>query len=223
MSFHAGRRALACAAALALALLATFSAAPVVAAPNDTPLDRYLDGLKTWRAAFTQSLTDARGRTRGVTRGTLVLQRPGRFRWESAPDGAAPGAQVMVADGRNLWFLDRDLEQVTVKPAGDALTATPAALLAGTAPLRVAFEVQAEARRDGLEWVAVRPRAADAEFRRARFGFAGLELRRLELDDKLGQRAELVFARSERNGEVRPDELAFTPPAGADLIGKPVQ
>jgi len=210
-------------AALSLAALVAFGVAPVLAASNDTPLDRYLDGLKTWRATFTQSLTDARGRARSTTSGTLVLQRPGRFRWESAPEGATPGAQVMVADGRNLWFLDRDLEQVTVKPAGDALTATPAALLAGTAPLRVAFEVQAEARRDGLEWVAVRPRAADAEFRRARFGFAGLELRRLELDDKLGQRAELVFTRSERNGEVRADELAFTPPAGADLIGKPVQ
>ena len=135
---------------------------------------------------------------------------------------------IVVASGKRSFGLQAVTnfrhDRFHVAPLGVAsYQQTPAALLAGTAPLRVAFEVQVEGRRDGLEWVAVRPRAADAEFRRARFGFAGLELRRLELDDKLGQRAELVFTRSERNGEVRPDELAFTPPAGADLIGKPVQ
>lgn len=205
----------------AFALLVGALCAPLAAAA-DTALDRYLEGLRSWRAAFTQSLSDARGRTRGLTRGTLVVQRPGKFRWESAPEGAQASAQVMVADGRNLWFLDRDLEQVTVKPAERAMTATPAALLAGTAPLRENFEVQAEARREGLEWVAVRPKNADAEFRRARFGFSGLELKRLELEDKLGQNAILSFSRSERNGEVGRDELTFVPPAGVDVIGKAV-
>lgn len=202
---------------MTLAVVASFAHATEV-----TVLDRYLDDLRSWRTAFTQSLTDARGRARGTTQGTLVLQRPGKFRWESAPEGVSGSAQVMVADGRNLWFLDRDLDQVTVKPAGNALTATPAALLAGTAPLRDNFEVQAEARRDGLEWVAVRPKAVDAEFRRARFGFAGPELKKLELEDKLGQRALLVFARSERNGNVSRDEFVFVPPPGVDVIGKSV-
>lgn len=193
------------------------------AAPADTALDRYLDGLRAWRASYTQTLTDARGRARGETQGVLLIQRPGKFRWESAPRGATATAQLMIADGRNLWFYDRDLEQVTVKPAARALSATPAALLSGAAPLREAFGVEAKGQRDGLEWVAVQPKSVDAEFRSARFGFAGLELRRLEIDDKLGQRAELRFARSERNGEVRADELAFATPAGVDVIGKPVQ
>ena len=40
--------------------------------------------------------------------------------------GAAQSPQLMVADGKNLWFYDRDLEQVSVKAAASALTATPA-------------------------------------------------------------------------------------------------
>ena len=39
----------------------------------------------------------------------------------------------MVCDGTNLWFFDRDLQQVTVKPVDAALTATPAMLLSGGA------------------------------------------------------------------------------------------
>ena len=56
---------------------------------------------------------------------------PGKFRWESAPEGAEPGAQLLVADGRNLWFMDRDLQQATVRPLDQALPQSPALLLAG--------------------------------------------------------------------------------------------
>ena len=182
-----------------------------------TALDQYLEGLVSWRAEFTQSTTDARGRTRPVQEGLLVVQRPGRFRWQIRSTGtpASQAAQVMVADGKNLWFYDRDLDQVT------ALTATPAMLLAGTVPLRERFDVAATGRRGGLEWVKVVPRGLDAEFREARFGFAGLELRRLELDDKLGQQVVLSFRGGVRNPALPPSMLRFEPPAGADLIGKP--
>ena len=209
------------AALLALGLHAPM---PAQGAAPATALDRYLDGLVSWRADFTQTMVDARGRRRPPQDGTLVVQRPGRFRWEirAAGAGVMTPDQVMVADGRNLWFYDRDLEQVTVKPAGGALTATPAMLLAGTVPLREAFDIAAAGRRDGLDWVRAAPRGVDAEFREARFGFAGLELRRLEIDDRLGQRVALAFRGGQRNPAIPPGVLRFDPPAGADLIGKPL-
>ena len=129
----------------------------------------------------------------------------------------------MVADGRNVWFYDRDLEQVTVRAAGKALSATPAMLLAGTTPLRATFKVMTAERRDGLDWVKVRPLRTGGDFREARFGFAGLELRRLEIDDKLGQKALLRFDNGIRNPRLNPADLRFEPPAGADVIGRPVE
>lgn len=211
-------------AAAGLLVLIPAAASAQGGSPSVTALDRYLAGLSGWRAEFTQSTTDARGRTKPVQEGLLAVQRPGRFRWEirSAGAPAAQPAQVMVADGKNLWFYDRDLEQVTVKPAGGALTATPAMLLAGTVPLRERFEVASNGRRAGLDWVRVVPRGLDAEFREARFGFSGLELRRLELDDQLGQRVVLLFRNGVRNPALPATTLRFDPPAGADVIGKPV-
>ena len=169
--------------------LCSAAAWPAQTTATTTALDRFLDGLTAWRAEFSQSMTDSRGRTRESQRGVLLVQRPGKFRWE-----VGPPEQLMVADGRNVWFYDRDLEQVTVRLANRALSATPAMLLAGTVELRSAFKIESAGPRAGLEWVRARPLRADSEFREARFGFAGLELRRLEIDDKLGQQAVLVFS-----------------------------
>lgn len=199
---------------LALAMLAVLPAA--LPAQQTTALDRFLEGLTSWQATFTQTVTDSRGRARPGESGQFIVQRPGRFRWEIG------NAQLMVADGRNLWFLDRDLEQVTVKPASRALTATPATLLAGAMPLRNQFRLEAEGRRENLDWVRVTPLSASAEFRFARLAFAGLELRRMELLDALGQRVTLVFTASRRNAPVDPAALTFTPPPGADVIGTPL-
>jgi outer membrane lipoprotein carrier protein len=128
----------------------------------------------------------------------------------------------MVADGRNLWFYDRDLEQVSVKAAAAALTATPASLLAGDENIRERFTVAPAGRHDGFDWVKVVPREGDADFREAQLAFLRGELKRMVLKDKLGQTVRLDFINSERNAPVAEAEMKFTPPEGADVIGTPV-
>jgi outer membrane lipoprotein carrier protein len=140
----------------------------------------------------------------------------------TAAAGSKAGVgQLMVSDGRNLWFLDRDLEQVTVKPVDAALSATPAMLLSGTVDVRKNFNLTSAGARDGFDWVLVEPHGADADFRDALFGFAGGDLKRMILEDKLGQTATIIFDRIERNGPVTPQETSFTPPKGTDVIGTP--
>jgi outer membrane lipoprotein carrier protein len=190
-------------------------------AHGQTPLDGYLEHLKTLRAEFSQVVTDGRGLTVQQAAGKLTIVRPGRFRWELTPEGGS-SPQLMVADGRNLWFYDRDLEQVSVKAAAAALTATPASLLAGDENIRERFTVSAAGRRDGFDWVKVVPKEGDADFREAQLAFLRNELKRMVLKDKLGQTVRLDFVNSERNAPVSEAEMKFTPPEGADVIGTPV-
>jgi outer membrane lipoprotein carrier protein len=208
-------------------------------------LDRYLDGLTTLRTAFTQTVTDARGTQTEAGEGTMLVQRPGRFRWDFQPrvDSAmaplppstlAPSAatahgadgergQLLVADGKNLWFYDRELSQVSVKPVAAALSATPVTLLSGSAAqLHQSFDIAAAGSHDGLDWVNVKPRSAEADFNHAELGFERDRLVRMVVIDRLGQTVRLDFSRSERNARVDPSELQFTPPAGVDVIGTPV-
>jgi outer membrane lipoprotein carrier protein len=188
-------------------------------AQAQTPLDTYLTHLKTLRAEFAQTVTDGKGEQVQKAQGTLIIVRPGRFRWELTPEGGSP--QLMVADGKNLWFYDRDLEQVSVKAATAALTATPAGLLSGDGDIRELFTVTTVGKKDGFDWVLVKPRQSDADFREARLGFSESELKHMVLKDKLGQTVRLEFRKSERNPPVAESEVKFTPPSGADVIGTP--
>ena len=188
-----------------------------------TPLDSYLEQLKTLRTEFSQVVTDSKGRQVQDARGKLVIVRPGRFRWELTPSGNGSSPQLMVADGKNLWFYDRDLEQVSVKPVSAALTATPAGLLSGEGNIRELFNVSSAGRKDGLDWVLVAPKQGDADFREARLAFAKADLKRMVLKDKLGQTVNLDFEKSERNPSVDEADVKFTPPPGADVIGTPAK
>jgi outer membrane lipoprotein carrier protein len=207
---------------MALALLLFCGAA---CAQGATPLDAYLQDLKTLRVEFLQTLADAHGKETDRASGILIVARPGKFSWEIHPQsqgGAGSGAgQLMVCDGTNLWFLDRDLQQVTVKPVDTTLSATPAMLLAGGVDLRKNFKISPAGERTGLSWVLVEPAGTEADFRSALFGFANGELKRMILEDKLGQTATLIFQKVVRNGLVSPDEVSFTPPPNVDVIGTP--
>jgi outer membrane lipoprotein carrier protein len=212
-----------------LVLAATLALAGAQAhaqAATRTALDGYLTSLKTLRADFSQTVNDGRGESVQQAQGKLVIVRPGKFRWELTPQnaGSVTGTpQLMISDGKNLWFYDADLEQVSVKPAAAALTATPASLLSGDGNFHDIFRTTTAGKRDGLTWVKVVPIGADADFREVQVGFAGSgsELRRMVLKDKLGQTVTLDFRTSVRNQPVADSEVSFTPPAGADVIGTP--
>jgi outer membrane lipoprotein carrier protein len=185
-----------------------------------TMLDAYLEDLSSLRTGFTQVVLDAKGQELESGEGTLLVRRPGRFRWEYTPAGGGP--QLLVADGANLWFYDRDLQQATVKPAAAALSSTPVVLLSGTpAEMRSAFTVSEAGSHDELQWVRVTPRSSSAEFSSAELGFRGAQLARLVIHDRLNQTDTLDFKHSVRGARVSDSELRFTPPSGVDLIGTP--
>ena len=103
-----------------LLMLVPAWASAAVAAPEDavSRVEAYLGPLKTLSADFVQVVRNRDGEITDRAAGTLSLSRPDRFRW----DYREPYVQTIVADGRQLWLYDADLEQVTVR----ALEAGPA-------------------------------------------------------------------------------------------------
>jgi outer membrane lipoprotein carrier protein len=208
------------------ALAATFALAAGVAhsepAADAAALARvegYVAGLGSVRAKFVQRLFDAKGRETQLASGTLYIRRPGRFRWEYR----APAEQLVVSDGSTVWLYDRDLEQVTVKPIGESLSTTPAMLLSGRGRVRESFEVSDGGAADGLTWVKLSPRVQDTDFRELRLGFAGRELRRMELRDRLEQLARIELEGVERNVALADALFSFTAPPGVDVVGAPAR
>lgn len=180
-------------------------------------VDRYLARIETLRAEFRQEIVDSTGSVRDAASGTLAVAKPGRFRW----DYRSPGEQLLVSDGATLWLYDVDLEQVTVRRAGETLSATPASLLSGTGKASEAFDIRDAGIADGVEWVDLTPRLQDTDFRLIRLGFLQGAPARMELVDRLGQTTRIHFTSVEVNPALPPALFAFEIPAGVDVLGSP--
>jgi len=187
------------------------SAADARAAARLTSAVTSLEGL---RAEFRQTVTDANGESIESAEGSVSLARPGRFRW----DYRAP-PQLIVSDGTTVWLYDADLAQVTVRPAAETLSGTPALLLSGTGRLDDEFAISDGGAADGLSWSRLQPKRPDGDFSELSVGIAGGEMRRLTLVDRLGQTTRLEFSRIERNPKFDAGTFTFVPPPGVDVVG----
>ena len=179
-------------------------------------LKAFIAGAKTAEADFSQTVTDRNGRITQRASGKMAFARPGKFRW----DYTTPYSQVIVGDGTRLWLYDADLDQVTVKPLGEIVAGTPAALLAGDNAIEKYFNLKDARDADGLEWLEATPRSRDTTFESIRMGFRGDTLAQMELLDQFGQRTTLKLSRFARNLSLPAARFKFTPPKGADVIGE---
>jgi outer membrane lipoprotein carrier protein len=207
-------------AAAGLIFLAAFSVAvPASAAqPAASPaaeVEKNLSGLSSWTADFEQTIDDGHGNVLRSAAGRLYLQRPGKFRW----DYVKPSEQVILADGKKIWFYDKDLAQANVRDMDTSLASTPASLLSGSGSVSTQFNVTALPPSGGLQWFQLLPKHADTDFQLVRIGFDKGELRSMFLADKLNQITQLTFFNSKRNEKLAPDLFTFVPPAGVDVIG----
>jgi outer membrane lipoprotein carrier protein len=195
-------------------------ALPGAAAQTDNGLQRleaFTAQLESLRAQFVQSLFDAQGKAVQESRGTVLLQRPGRFRWEYR----LPYEQLIVADGEKLWVYDTELQQVTVKELDNALGNAPIMLLSERRPLAEDFIIHNLQPRDGLQWVELEPRVKDTDFTRITLGMDEQGMKVMELRDSFGQATEVRFVNLEINVVPAAGSFVFVPPAGVDIIGKP--
>lgn len=199
---------------LGVAALMLLAAAGARADAVDT-LESFIAEVKTGRAAFAQTVTSPDGAKQRSSSGSFEFARPNRFRFAYVK----PYEQLIVADGEKVWLYDADLNQVTVRPFDQALGATPAALLAGTA-LDRDFELKALSDSGGLQWAEALPKAKDGSFQSLKIGFRGKTLAAIEIVDAFGQRSRLDFSQVEANPDVPVERFRFTPPPGADVIAQ---
>jgi len=173
---------------------------------------------KTMRAEFVQTIQSNNKKVPEENRGVLTMQRPGKFLW----DYQYPYQQQIIADGKNLWIYDIDLEQAIVKPLDLVLGDTPAVLLSGAASVTERFKVEEmpSLKGDtGLDWLRLEPNNNDVGFEQILLAFKGTDLKVMQLTDAFGQTTRLVFSKLEKNPKIDPAIFNFVPPEGVDVIG----
>jgi len=155
------------------------------------------------------------------TQGRFVFQRPGRFIW----DTQKPYEQKLIADGKQLILWDKDLNQATIRPAGQILSASPAAILFGEASLDQSFDLVEGEERLGMKWVALSPKknpnakdGNDLPYTKISVGMANGLPKALELIDGLGSVVLVSLDKIQLNVNLSPNRFTFTPPAGAEVL-----
>ena len=196
---------------LAAALLA-LAAGAAQADAADT-LREFVRDVKSGQASFTQTVVSTDGARKKTSSGQFEFARPNRFRFTYTK----PFEQLIVADGQKVWIFDTDLNQASSRAIGQALGATPAALLAGGS-LDAEFALAPLPARDGLDWALATPKAKDGPFQSMRVGFRGKELAAVEITDSFGQVSRLQFTQYQANTPVVAERFRFVPPFGADVI-----
>ena len=187
-------------------------------AEGEALLHDFVNNVHTLSGRFEQQLVDANDIVVEEANGTLVIQKPGRFRWTYFE----PYEQVLVADGLNVWSYDVDLEQVTVKPQEELLGNTPAALLGGAGDVLDDFDYIGSFVDRGTVWVQLRPISTDNGFTKIELGFNDGTLRRLIFSDNLEQTTLIALFDVKVNGDIASEEFEFTPPSDVDLVGIPL-
>jgi len=178
-------------------------------------LREFIQKTQTFKAAFHQKLLDKNFQDVQEASGSMMFQRPGKFRWVYEK----PYQQLIVGDGSRVWFYDQDLNQVTVRQLDLAIGNSPAALLAGSSAIEKDFNLTEINIEDEIDWLEATPKHKETNFELIRMGFTKTgELREMILRDNFGQFTLLVFSEIHFNPTLAIELFQFKPPSGADVI-----
>ncbi len=152
------------------------------------------------------------------TSGQFIFQRPGRFVW----DTQKPYEQKLIMDGKQLLMWDKDLNQLTIRSANQALAASPAAILFGDAALDQQFELEEAGTKTNLQWVNLKPKAkpgqGDLPYTQIAIGMSAGLPKALELTDGFGSMVLIVFNQMQINPSVDASRFQLKPPQGAEVL-----
>ncbi|PPE73009.1 outer membrane lipoprotein carrier protein LolA [Solimonas fluminis] len=196
------------------ALLGLASILPAHAEDPQTTLRKFVDGVQTLTADFSQVQSDEAGKVTGTSSGKIALSRPGKFRWTYEK----PYAQLMVCDGKKIYLYDPDLAQVTVRSAEQALSGTPAALLSQKALLGDAYTLQDGGSENGASIVRLLPKSQDGDFKSIELWLSNGVPQRMRFHDQLGGKTDIRFTAIKTNPKIDAAQFSFTPPKGAEVV-----
>jgi outer membrane lipoprotein carrier protein len=217
------------AASVITAFITVQSAAQTSPPPQPTAtelaqaLQRKYDDIRDFSADFVHRYRGGVLKREAVERGTLLVKKPGKMRWEYT----APEKKLFVSDGRTMYsYLPEDRQVLVSAVNSDELASTPALFLAGRGSLTRDFDVSfteppaylgtasralklvPKTPQDEYEWLVL---SVDPK---------SLALRGLLAMDTQGGTSSFVFTNLKENIATTDEKFVFTPPRGVEVIGE---
>lgn len=143
--------------------------------------------------------------------GTVILQRPGRMRWEFTGDG-----KQFVSDGSTLWvYTPAEKQVLRLKGAGQQVASTDL-VLQSMDKLGTLYQV---ALGPAKELILTPKPGEEAQFTKLVLKLdAALMIDEVAVTDPFGTVTRLDFTKLEAGGAVPADVFTFTIPAGVQVV-----
>ncbi|MES2823394.1 MAG: outer membrane lipoprotein chaperone LolA [Pseudomonadota bacterium] len=178
-------------------------------------LRKQLDAMTSLQGDFVQTLLDQNGKKLDESKGTFIMQRPGKFYW----DTTSPAPQLLISNQKTIWLYDPDLQTVTVRPFSDDLQKTPTLLLtADVESLRKHFSIKRSEQPNKVEKFTLTPKVSESLFQQLTLIFIDGLLTEFNIQDSLSQITQIVLSKQKRNQPVDEKLFNFVPPEGVDII-----
>ncbi len=200
-------------------LLVLLLAAPALADVADKVQARY-DATKDFTANVQQELVMASAGKTMKASGTVAFKKPGKMRW-TLTEGVS---QVIVADGKTLWFYEPDEQQVLKAPFQNAFrSSTPISFLTGVGRLKSDFDVKADEPTDGRVRLHLQPRGdSDLGALVLTVDATSYDIVGAEVTDPIGNVTTLQFSDLHRNVGLDDAAFHFEAPPGVDIVEAPI-
>ena len=176
-------------------------------------LTRLLDQFTTLQAQFTQTTTDLNQNVLQMSRGNVMLERPGRFRW----DTLQPSHQIVITNGNVLWIYDVDLKQAT-KQSIENMPMNPAKLLSGhVATLLKQFSIHMIPHQNIMVFQLI-PKKPNRAFRSIALAFSHEKLQSMQIENTMEQTTRFNFSNVRLNDSLPASAFYFIVPSGVNVL-----
>lgn len=181
-------------------------------------MDKHYNQLHTLKAAFTESYAGM-GMQRSES-GTLLLQKPGRMRW----DYSSPAGKVFLLDGKYAWFYkdgDPQVQRMEAKKLDD--WRSPLRFLLGHTELEKEMEHLTLAPAAKGEYTLTgQPKGQENRVSRLALTVTrDGAITGIEIEENDGAITRFIFTDELANVPIAANEFRFTPPAGVPVVDAP--
>ncbi|MBF0134284.1 MAG: outer membrane lipoprotein chaperone LolA [Magnetococcales bacterium] len=180
-----------------------------------TRLQSFISGMHTMEADFLQRVVNPAQGTPEESKGRFYASRPGKFRW----DYLFPFVQNIVSDGKEIFFYEPDLKQVSIAN-WSRLNDSPASFFVSNEPLETVFDWSVYS--DPVfhsPAVHLKPKkAGEVQYIDVVLSPENDSLIRLSILDTMGNLSHFHFYKSRINADIPPDRFQFKVPEGVDIV-----
>ena len=181
-------------------------------ADDSEALQQQLAAIKSFKAEFSQQVTDSQGEAILQGEGNIALQQPMMIRWQQQ----SPDDTLFVSNGDKTYYFDSFAEQVTIMNTHSLIDSTPFVLLTSKDPEQWA-KYQVVATDAGF---SVTPnKGVESQVEQLDISFNAQEqgLASLTVLDTSGQQSLFTFKDAKVNEALATQTFEFTIPEGVEV------